>query len=299
MRNRTARGRTLLCVDKKRRALKALARQLAPRGIRVAGAADAESAYLACFSHRPDVVLIDADRRGVEYRQVLTQLRRHPFMADVKTIVASRRPIDDLADDAATANVTFLSKPIDADVLVDLLSGGKDTAARETWPAATTETLPASPPAPESQAAKSAEPTSIAPDRLRPRILCVDDDPNVSRALAAQLRPFGLDVIWAFSSAQGYWTGLDVRPDLIIIEMRTPDGDGNHLFRRFQSHPLTEGVPVIVLTSETNPAMRREMLSLGVAAYFLKPWDAQELLAEVAAHVPLVEACRSACTANQ
>ena len=297
MKNRYGRGRALLYVDTRRRAIKVLARRLRPHGIGVIGVGDAESAYLACFSHRPDAVLIDADRHRVEYRRVLARLRKHPFMADVTAIVASRQPTDEMADDAATHSLKHLAKPIDVDELLDAFSGGRNGPSRKTEPRSPTVDEPSAIP----PVSESGKPAPIAPQRLRPRVLCVDGDPNVSRALAAQLRPYGLEVIWAFSSTQGYWMGLDARPDLIITELRTPDGEGNHLFRRFQSHPLTEGVPVMVLTDETNPAMRREMLSLGVAAYFIKPWDSHELLTEVAAHVPLAaaDACRSVCTANQ
>ena len=126
-------------------------------------------------------------------------------------------------------------------------------------------------------------------------MLCIDDDPHVSQAIMMRLRPLGVDVIRAFDGMQGFWTGLDTRPDVIITDMRMPDGEGNYIFNRFQSHPLTKDVPVIVLTGETNPAVKRTMLSLGAAAYFTKPWNFEELRQELERHIDLrpgeVETC--------
>ncbi|MBN2473093.1 MAG: response regulator [Pirellulales bacterium] len=121
----------------------------------------------------------------------------------------------------------------------------------------------------------------------RPVVLCVDDDPDVSRAIAVRLRQYGVDVVRAFSGTQGFWMGLDYRPDVIIIDLRMPEGEGDYLFGRFQSHALTKDVPVIVLTGVTNPGVKRQMLSLGAAAYLTKPVVFDELLRELRPYIAL------------
>jgi DNA-binding response OmpR family regulator len=86
---------------------------------------------------------------------------------------------------------------------------------------------------------------------------------------------------------QGFWMGLDTRPDVIITDLEMPDGQGNYILSRFKSHSLTKGTPIIVLTGESSPAMKRQMLSLGASAYFIKPirWDA--MLDELGRHIEL------------
>jgi CheY-like chemotaxis protein len=69
--------------------------------------------------------------------------------------------------------------------------------------------------------------------------------------------------------------------------LEMPDGQGNYILSRFKSHSATKNTPIIVLTGNSNPAIRREMLRLGAAAYLTKPirWDA--LLDELGHYIEL------------
>ena len=117
--------------------------------------------------------------------------------------------------------------------------------------------------------------------RQKPVVLCIDDDPEISKILKIRLAKHGFDVVRAFAGMQGFWTALDTRPDVIVCDMIMPDGEGTYLFSRFRSHPLTENVPIIILTGQTNPALKRQMLSVGVSAYLTKPLVFEELLGEL------------------
>ena len=118
-------------------------------------------------------------------------------------------------------------------------------------------------------------------------MLVIDDDPDISRALALRLEGYGIEVIRAFNGLEGFWTGLERLPDLIITDMNMPNGEGNYIFGRFKSHPLTQNIPVIVLTGQDNPGLKRLMLSLGVNAYFQKPIVFEELLHQLRQHLEL------------
>ena len=135
------------------------------------------------------------------------------------------------------------------------------------------------PAAPPPQPMVAEEPTEKAPAPSgRPRVLCVDDDPDISKVIKLRLEPMGIDVVRAFSGMQGYWFCLDTKPDLIITDLTMPDGEGSYLFRRLKQHPLTENIPVVVLTGQANPAVKRQLLSVGVAEYLLKPLVFNDLL---------------------
>lgn len=123
----------------------------------------------------------------------------------------------------------------------------------------------------------------------RVKVLCIDDDPAICEAIGARLSGHGIDVVQAFSGMQGYWTALESRPAVIITDLRMPDGEGNYICGRLKNHPLTQRTPIFVLTGETNPATRRQMLSLGVDAYLTKPVNWTELLRALRRHVVLPE----------
>jgi DNA-binding response OmpR family regulator len=144
--------------------------------------------------------------------------------------------------------------------------------------------------APPQQPMVAEKPTLEAPAPSgRPRVLCVDDDPDISKAIKLRLEPMGIDVIRAFSGMQGYWFCLDSKPDLIITDLSMPDGEGSYLYRRLKQHPLTENIPVVVLTGQTNPAVKRQLLSVGVSDYLVKPLVFKDLLAVMSRYIKLPE----------
>ena len=112
----------------------------------------------------------------------------------------------------------------------------------------------------------------------RTKVLCIDDDPDISDILRIRLGPYNVEVLRALSGIQGFWTALGERPDAIICDMCMSEGDGNYTVSRLKSHPLTKDVPVIVLTGQKSPIVRRIMLRQGVEAYLPKPLVFEELL---------------------
>ena len=126
-------------------------------------------------------------------------------------------------------------------------------------------------------------------NRLRRKVLSIDDDPAVSGILRVRLASFGIEVARAFSGTQGYWTALDEKPDLIICDLTMPDGEGNYVFGRLQDNPLTKHVPFVVLSGQCNPAVKRTLLSMGVAAFLPKPIVFRELLQELRPFLDFVE----------
>jgi DNA-binding response OmpR family regulator len=129
---------------------------------------------------------------------------------------------------------------------------------------------------------------SAAPSR-QPTVLCIDDDPDISKALKIRLEVYGVNVLRAFNGMQGYWTAVGERPDVIVCDMCMSEGDGNYIVSRLKQHPLTENVPVIILTGQGNPALKRTMLSLGADAYLSKPPNFDDLLGALRMHLDLPE----------
>jgi DNA-binding response OmpR family regulator len=112
----------------------------------------------------------------------------------------------------------------------------------------------------------------------RSKIVSIDDDPDISKILKSRLEPYGVDVVQAHSGMQGFWTCLEVRPAVIILDLKMSDGDGNYVLHRLKTHSLTEKIPVLVLTGQKNPAVKRQLLSQGVTAFLNKPFKLDELL---------------------
>lgn len=130
----------------------------------------------------------------------------------------------------------------------------------------------------------------------RPKVLIIDDDHEISAALSLRLNTFGVDVVPAFSGMDGYWRAMVMRPDLILCDMNMPDGDGNYILGRLQMHSLTKDIPVIFITGQTDPSLRRTMMTKGAAGYFKKPLNTKLLIDEMRRHITLPDEPQPATT---
>jgi response regulator RpfG family c-di-GMP phosphodiesterase len=80
-----------------------------------------------------------------------------------------------------------------------------------------------------------------------------------------------VDVLSAFFGAQGIWMAVKEMPDVIITDMRMPQGEGRHVVECLQERADTRDIPVIVLTGMRDVNIEQHMRTLGVECYFHKP----------------------------
>ena len=125
------------------------------------------------------------------------------------------------------------------------------------------------------------------------RLLVVDDEPNLLRAVGACLRGEGFDVVTARSGAEALVRVAETVPDLIVSDIRMPGMDGYQLARQLRSSPRTALTPVVFLTAKDETADRIEGFRAGVDAYLTKPFEPDELIAVVNAILQRVERTHS------
>ncbi|MDY0165216.1 MAG: response regulator [Thermoguttaceae bacterium] len=122
---------------------------------------------------------------------------------------------------------------------------------------------------------------AVAERRKAPKILCVDDDPNVSEAIARAFSRHGVEVIRAFHGMQGFWLASTEKPDAIVLDLAMPKGPGEEVLECLKRNAQTARIPVIVLTGKSNPGLERHMQRLGADRFLVKPTPADTLLAEI------------------
>src|SRR6476646_5263572 len=114
----------------------------------------------------------------------------------------------------------------------------------------------------------------------RPRILVVDDEPQLTRVLRTGLTSRGYDVRAAADGLAGFETFNDWHPDLLITDLAMPVVDGLELCRRVRA---ISQVPIIVLSAKGEEKTKVEALDIGADDYITKPFGIDELLARVRA----------------
>jgi DNA-binding response OmpR family regulator len=112
----------------------------------------------------------------------------------------------------------------------------------------------------------------------RPKILLVDDDPDLLRALRLRLRANNYEVTTASDGYAAIAAAQKERPSLIILDLGLPVGDGFVVLDRLQNSDALAGIPVIVLSARDPQNNEEKALKAGAAAFFQKPADNDELL---------------------
>jgi CheY-like chemotaxis protein len=123
---------------------------------------------------------------------------------------------------------------------------------------------------------------SLALDGLQ--VLIVDSDPDSRYLLTMIFEGYGVETIAATSAAEALEILKQVKPDLLISEIRLPKEDGYSLMHKVKALESTEQVqiPAIALTGHAREDDRARALSVGFEEHLPKPFDIDELITTVA-----------------
>jgi two-component system response regulator RegX3 len=112
------------------------------------------------------------------------------------------------------------------------------------------------------------------------RILLVEDEPTISEPFSSALVREGFDAVVAPTLADARRQLERRAPDLVLLDLRLPDGDGRDLAREIRS---TSAVPIIMLTARGTELDRIVGLELGADDYVVKPFSGAEVVARIRA----------------
>ncbi len=117
------------------------------------------------------------------------------------------------------------------------------------------------------------------------RILIVEDEKQLVRALRGYLEQAGFEVMVAYDGRTGYFMARQEKPDLIILDLMLPEMEGLDVCRalRKDPDPVVAEVPIIMLTARVEEVDRVLGLELGADDYVTKPFSPRELVARVRA----------------
>jgi two-component system, OmpR family, KDP operon response regulator KdpE len=112
------------------------------------------------------------------------------------------------------------------------------------------------------------------------RVLVVDDEPQIRRALRTSLEAHGYEVATAGTGEEGVLAAAETAPELMLLDLGLPDLDGTEVIERVRSF---SDVPVIVLSVRDRQADKVAALDAGADDYVTKPFGVEELLARLRA----------------
>jgi len=117
-------------------------------------------------------------------------------------------------------------------------------------------------------------------DQKPKKILLVEDDPNISKALSIRLKHRGYETTVAADATTAVETAVKFQPDLALLDISLPAGNGFTVAERIQAL-LPKATPLIFLTASKQPGLREKAQELGAEAFFQKPYEAEDVLGAI------------------
>jgi CheY-like chemotaxis protein len=118
-------------------------------------------------------------------------------------------------------------------------------------------------------------------------MLCIDDNEDsifLIRRLFKRSWP-DIQLHTATTGRDGIRAAIDDQPALILLDNRLPDVNGEEVLRQLAATPATAGIPVVILSGDSDPATVDELLAAGAADYLVKPFNIHRFTAIVGRYV--------------
>lgn len=119
-----------------------------------------------------------------------------------------------------------------------------------------------------------------------PKILVVDDEPDVVMFIARTLKSEGFDIVSAYDGISALDLAESERPDLVLLDLMMPMMSGYEVCEQLKANPATQAIPVVCFSSaHTADAITRSR-EVGAATLLVKPFSPAELVAQIRRHLP-------------
>jgi two-component system cell cycle response regulator DivK len=121
---------------------------------------------------------------------------------------------------------------------------------------------------------------------VRPRVLVIEDNDQNLYLVTFLLERYGLDVIAARDGHSGIEMAIQVKPDLILLDIQLPGIDGYAVARAIRAIPELATLPIVAVTSYAMVGDRERCLEAGCTDYIEKPINAEKFIQQIATHLP-------------
>jgi signal transduction histidine kinase/DNA-binding response OmpR family regulator len=222
-------GRRILVVEDDPTAYDTIRRHIEAAGYVPVRARTGEEAVRLARLLSPAAITLDIILPGIDGWEILRRLKAEESTREMPVIIVSVLDNRDLA--LALGAADYFVKPVDGDHLIARL----------------TELLPRE-------------------DHHPPRLLLIDDEPELHELVEARLTPLGYEVLHALSGREGLDRARRTPPELILLDLMMEEMDGFEVATELSADPDTTGIPVVVLTAKDVTGADRARLQGKIAA---------------------------------
>jgi two-component system chemotaxis response regulator CheY len=112
-------------------------------------------------------------------------------------------------------------------------------------------------------------------------ILTVDDSASLRQMIVLTLTGAGYKVVEAVDGADGFTKATASRVDAVITDLNMPIMNGLDFIKKFRAHPASKGVPIILLTTESDEGLKKQAKDAGAIGWIVKPFKQDQLLSVI------------------
>ena len=226
----SAKGKIILVVDDEANIRRFISYELSRRGHQVIEAAGGKEAVDLAKKHHPDLITLDICMPDLNGLDVTALLKNDPDTKNIPILIIS--VIEDQQQAFKLGVNDYITKPISIEVLLRKVN--------------------------------------MLLEGNNKNILVVDDSETLTRSLEADLRIRGFNIQTAETSTQALTALEQNHPDLILLDLKLADMDGNEFIKAIKNKPNTTNIPIIIMTGIEIDGEQVNALTNGAAAYFNK-----------------------------
>ena len=206
---------------------------LESRGYRVVAVASGEEAIKQAAELQPSVILLDLLMPGMNGWETMAVLKEQPNTKNIPIIIFSAwASQEDKSSHPEVVN--WLSKPLTEEALFESIK----------------------------QSLKQRDQVT--------RVLVVEDDPDLARVLTTMFERHGIEAYHAQTGREAIHLSQQVLPDLLLLDLVLPEGDGYTVVEWLRLHDYLHEVPLVVYSAEELTRAERDRLALGPTEFFTK-----------------------------
>ena len=112
-------------------------------------------------------------------------------------------------------------------------------------------------------------------------ILTIDDSASVRQMVSMTLTAAGHSIIEAADGAEGYTKAIAQPVHAVLTDLNMPVMNGIEFIRKYRQHPSSKGVPIILLTTESDEELKRQAKEAGATGWIVKPFKQEQLVAVI------------------
>jgi DNA-binding response OmpR family regulator len=282
-------AKKILIVEDDMELVQGLSIRLRANGYTVFIATDGITAMRVAQKESPDLILLDIGLPAGDGFTVMDRLKSIARLSIVPVVVLTGRdPQGNQQRATDSGAMAFLQKPVDNDVLLRTIRGvlrengvpvqeknGNQTAKEGAGNVVRKNLVVEDALELEADTGSQAILTTVK------KILIVEDDLELLRGLSRRLKANGYNTVVATDGITAVSVALKELPDVILLDIGLPAGDGFTVMERLKSHDKLRRVPIIVITARDPLTTRNRALSAGAQAFLLKPVENDILVAAI------------------